>query len=726
VQTARPAEAGPDIGASRLRLLGVVLICAQVSLVPVVFDYSADFPFPVVKALLSHGLAYALVGVMAGLLIRFGRSLIVWSWIHVGVLVFAGANLVASMFAPDLNVALFGTHARMLGLGTILDFVVLYFAIVLFVRTRSEAAAVVLSAFAGSVVVLAYEFVQFAGKDPLDWNVGTAIRPFSTLGQTTTLAEYLAVLGVGALTLAFFDAALRRAVRIGLVGYSCLLFAAALVTQTRSAFFAVLAAGILVIALLWTSHPGRRARAITLGGALAAAAALTLVVLLTPLGARVLGTVEVPGTDATNALSPPRLEGAAEVRIGLYTTAVQMLRDRPIFGFGPDNFAAAFPTYRTESEHPEIQQSLPTSAHGWPAQIAATSGLVGLVAFVGIVVSALILTIRRGFHPGRWMAAAMLIAFLAAGLTTVSDVGVDWIFWVSAAAIAALTARDPALAARAIAKETGRRQSRVLDHVDRWTVGRVAAWSSSALGLLLALTIGSANDASRSIREAQLQRVAGRVQQAVVSAARAVGEDPRRPEYWDGLGLAYIAAQRTTDAIGAFDKAARLAPYNVIYLGDLASANLLLAQRGDASAAVRAREIAERGVRVDPNNPQVHLTRAVVMQVTGDMSAALDSVERALALAPVWNDPQLPTTAMQVLLSNSRPSEAIAIGRRAIATLGNPQDTFQIYVELARALDAVGQHSDAIAALDAALAIRPGDFGALQLRAQISAGMAAH
>ena len=72
-----------DLLASKLRLLGVALVCAKVALLPVVFDYSADFPFPVTKALLSHALAYVLAGVLIGLTVQFRRSLLVWSWIHV-------------------------------------------------------------------------------------------------------------------------------------------------------------------------------------------------------------------------------------------------------------------------------------------------------------------------------------------------------------------------------------------------------------------------------------------------------------------------------------------------------------------------------------------------------------------------------------------------------------------------------------------------------------------
>jgi O-antigen ligase/cytochrome c-type biogenesis protein CcmH/NrfG len=690
-------------------------------LVPVVFDYSADFPFPVVKALLSHGLAYTLAGVLAGLLVRFGRSLMVWSWIHVPVAAFLVANLLATAFAADVNVALFGTHARMLGLATVLDFGLLYFAIALLVRTRAEATAVVLSALVGSVVVFAYGFVQLAGRDPFDWNVATTTRPFSTLGQTTTLGEYLAVVGVGALTLALFESALRRVTRAALGSYACLLLAGVLVTQTRSAFIGVTIAGVLVIGLVWLRHPSTRARSMSLAGGVGTVAVLALVLFFTPLGTRVLGTVDVLGTDATGGQSAPRLEQSADGRIGLYAAVIQMVRDRPILGFGPDNFAVAFPQYRSESEPSEIQQSLPTSAHGWPAQIAATSGLVGLAAFIASAVLALVVVVRRGLHPASWMTAAMLAAFLGAGFTTVSDIAVDWLFWASLAAVAAISGRP--FAHIAIASREARHLPRSDPGVG-WTLRGVAAWSCCALGLLLAVTIGPAYDASRSIREAQQHRVAGRTQQAVLAAARAVGEDTRRSEYWDGLGLAYIAAQRTADAIRAFDKAAGLARYNVTYLGDLASANLLLAQSGDSSAGGRARDVADRGVRVDPNNPQAHLTRAVVMQVTGDMSAALDSVQRALALDPASTNAHLYTTATQVFLANSRPSEAISVARRAIAILGASQDAFQINVDLARALAAVGQRAEAIATLDAALKIRPGDPEALQLRSQISASMA--
>ena len=115
------------------------MLCAEIVAVPLALDPGADVAFTVPKVLLSHGLAYVLTAVMAGLLVRFGRSFFVWSWLHVCVAAFLAASALATAFAADPFLAAFGTHARMLGLGTIADWAVLYLAVVLLIRTRVEA-----------------------------------------------------------------------------------------------------------------------------------------------------------------------------------------------------------------------------------------------------------------------------------------------------------------------------------------------------------------------------------------------------------------------------------------------------------------------------------------------------------------------------------------------------------------------------------------------------------
>ena len=141
-------------GRSWLHLVGVGLLCAKVALVPLIFDGALDMPFVVPKALVSHGLAYLLAATIAALVIRHRRQALVTSLLHFPVVALVLVSSVATVFAVDPSLALFGSHARMLGLASILDFAVFYLGIVLFIRTRRDAAAVVACALAASAFVL--------------------------------------------------------------------------------------------------------------------------------------------------------------------------------------------------------------------------------------------------------------------------------------------------------------------------------------------------------------------------------------------------------------------------------------------------------------------------------------------------------------------------------------------------------------------------------------------
>src|SRR5258708_40244155 len=108
---AQPAPSSDFLG-SRLRLLGIALVCAKVALIPAVFDHDSNVPFSVIKALLSHALAYVLAGVILVLIVRYGRTLIVWSLLHGPLVAFLAANSAATLFAVDPLQAMHEAHSR--------------------------------------------------------------------------------------------------------------------------------------------------------------------------------------------------------------------------------------------------------------------------------------------------------------------------------------------------------------------------------------------------------------------------------------------------------------------------------------------------------------------------------------------------------------------------------------------------------------------------------------
>ena len=694
----------------------MALICAKVALVPLVFDPASDEPFVVPKALLSHGLAYALAGVMVGLAIQFDRSLLVRSWLHAPVLAFLALSVAATAFAADPITALYGEHARMVGLATIADGVLLYFAIVLLVRTRAEAIAVIGSGLVAAGIVLVYEFIQLAARDPFRWSVNGAVRPFSAIGQSTNLGLYVAVVVVCAVACALLAPRLALWVRASLIVLGAVALAGLVVTQTRSGLLGLLTGFGILLLLTFIAHPNRRARLISLAAAIGGSALLGAVLFFTPLGARVLTTVQFTPEPGTNSESDPRLEQSADVRLALYRVAVDMVRERPLLGYGPDDFAVGLAKYRGENEPFEVQHGLTTSAHSWVAHVAAGSGILGLLSFGAIAASALWLTVRAGFRPVAWIGAGTLAAWLGSALTTVNAVSTDWLFWAALGAIGAATAVATTKDTVAGIPSRARRSSLFERRSSSLSFVPVAC---AVIACLLALTPITAFGASRSARSSEGMRLSGRANEAIDLGLKATGADPQRAEYWHTLGLAYVQADKLKESTSAFLEAIRLAPYDIRHLGDLARAYVLLARAGDATMVGKARDVADRAIQADPNNPQAHVTRAVVMQGTGNLPEALVSINRAFELEPISSLVEVYRTATQVLLGLGRKDEAIAMGRKGVRDLVNPQDAALIRIELARALAANGQLTEALSELDLVLAVRPNDPTATQLKAQI-------
>jgi cytochrome c-type biogenesis protein CcmH/NrfG/O-antigen ligase len=714
---AAKADPGLAFHESKLRVFGVALVCAYVALVPLAFDYAADLPFVVPKALLSHSIAYVLVGVMAGLIIRFGREALVWSWLHVPILAFLVANVAATIFAEDRLLALYGTHGRMLGLGTIAAWTALYFGVVTLIRTRRDVVALVAAGLMSAVVMLGYECVQLLGRDPFVWNSDTAVRPFSTNGQATSLAAYFTVLAVSAFAVALAVRDMPRWRRLALLLFSAALLAGAAATGTRAALIGLAIGSTVLVALIWLKHPSRRARLI----AAAASAAVTLgfaaLLTLTPIGGRILQVSPVAGDSEEGILARFDL-ASVDVRAVLYQVALDVVRERPLLGGGPDNFVVGMTRHRPEHGPDEARLSFATSAHSWVAQIVTGSGLIGLASFIAIVAGVAVLTARSGFYAIPVAAAAGVATHLGTGLTSVTDVGSDWLFWVACALMVGFTARaSHEVSTSSVVAESIRRRARPV--LRAAPGGLVLALLCTAAGISLALTSLRAMDASRSARLSQNSRLAGAVGPALDAGLAATTADPGRAEYWQRLGLAYVSVSRWPDAADALDRAVRLAPWDVRYVQDLVQTQLILASGGDNAARARAERLVDEAVRRDPNYPAAHYTRAVVMQLNGRVQEGLRSIERAMVLSPNTTDRLYYVIATQLYVAAGRAEDGVRVARVGLSVTDSPQ----IRIELARALLASGRAQEALPQVDYILAAEPGNTEAQRLRSEILAAI---
>jgi Tfp pilus assembly protein PilF len=407
-----------------------------------------------------------------------------------------------------------------------------------------------------------------------------------------------------------------------------------------------------------------------------------------------------------------------DVRAVLYQVAVDIVRERPLLGYGPDNFVVGISRHRPERGPDEARLSYATSAHSWVAQIATGSGLIGLAAFIAIIVGLAVLTARSDFLAVPVAAASALAAHLGTGLTSVSDVGSDWVFWIAAALLVTFTSRVEGVSPSALASGSVRRKtSQRIFGASR--AGIALAVLCTAVGIGLALTSARALDASRSARVSEDARMVGRAGQALDAGLAATTVDPNRAEYWHLLGLAYVSGGRWRDAAAAFDRAVRLAPWDLRNIGDLVQTQILLARDGDAAARVRAEQLVNEAVRRDPNYPDAQYTRAVVMQFIGNAPEALSSIERALTLSPQTTNAQLYVVATQSYVAVGRAEDGVRVARLGLSVTDSPQ----IRIELARALLASGRAGEALAEVDKVLAAEPGNAPAQRLRSEITAAI---
>jgi len=303
----------------------------------------------------------------------------------------------------------------------------------------------------------------------------------------------------------------------------------------------------------------------------------------------------------------------------LYEAALNATRDRPILGWGPDSFGVAFPNYRTADPAGAPGNQPESSAHNWLLEAAATTGIVGALSALALVVVAAEELYRVGLRRVPALAGPLLlglIAYWAHGLVSGGSVRVAWFGWAGLGAAASVTTAALPAALR-----------RRLDFA-----GSAVAVGASCLVSLVGVF---ALDASHLAASAQSALSSRRFDVAAASASAATNRDSGRAEYWEVLGLAHAANERWRDAGNAFAEAAKHAPYIATHYANVARNRARQALAGDQSSGGpdAALNAARRAVAVDPNNWESESVLAEVQNAFGQPEQALETLATAVALS---------------------------------------------------------------------------------------------
>ncbi len=675
------SAASPTFESSWPRRALVWLVAFKVVALVVVFQPFGLQSFDLPKVGWSRAGEWLTVAVLALALARYGTSIVPRTKLHVAVLAFLVVNGLATVLAENRYVALFGEYGRFLGLSFVADMAVLYLAIATAFR-RAADWLVLLGAVGGaSLVAIAYGFIQRAGFDPIVWADASQQRPFATFGNPDMFAHFLSACFGAAVGVALFAEGRRALVVRALAAVLALLTMAIVsVVATRGSAIGLGAVLIAVpIVYLRVRNFGRRAVVATLVGTLVGIAGLVGFVAASPLGARIRAAAQ--GVQL-------------EDRLTIYRSGLEAFLDRPLLGFGPDNFGVAYVRHR-EPQSTDILSgvTLVTSAHSWLLQAATTTGVLGLASLLGLIVS-FAWSAWRGLARAPAIAAPAFLAcvgYFGNGLVSPNSVMVDWIPWLAFGAIASLHSRDPSEihAARNV---------------------RLLAVPVMAVGIVGALSARNMLEANHSAWIAQSVRN----QSDPSFALAAVRLDDGRARYWMLLGSAYEQRRQWRAATDAYSEAVSRAPHQAVYWANLSASRLHLAVEGEPRGTLDTAFAAARSaIAADPNNPVGHAALAQTASAAGQYDLAFRELDIAVRL-----DRRNGGYDLLAADTATRSNDAEA-ARKNLEELLTLKESVPLRVALARVALKLNDRQAALSNLRRALERDPVDADAKKLLAEI-------
>jgi O-antigen ligase len=208
--------------------------------------------------------------------------------------------------------------------------------------------------------------------------------------------RYLAVVMVMLATLLLWPRRTRDVVWVSVL--LAVLWGGLVLSLSQSSFAALLVGLAVLAAVRWRAWP-------VIGAVGAALAVLAIVVFAIP------GSVHLQGHSAKS------LNRATSGRVDLMRGGLGMFADRPLYGYGSGSFAERF---RAREKKGQAQAA--SASHTIPITVAAEQGVIGLAAYVFVLVAAFrllfggLLRLRREAAPSPRQLGRMVVAAAFAAL----------------------------------------------------------------------------------------------------------------------------------------------------------------------------------------------------------------------------------------------------------------------------------------------------------------------
>jgi len=357
-------------------------------ILPLAFFPKSSEIFEFNKMCLVYGATVLIVGMWAAQMVRQKKIIFRRSSLDIPLLFFVLTQAIATELSIEPRTSLWGYYSRFHGgLASTICYALLYWAYVSHMDRR-ETKVVIRNTLAAGLVVSLWGGLEHWGRSPSClimrgkwdtscWVQDVQARVFATFGQPNWMAAYL----VTVIPLALQK--VRKRGEKSWVGVAVILFAALWFTKSRSGLLGMGAAYAIFWGATWLQNKSKKTmrKGVVLVGVLVIAAGL----LWTEgkIGAMQdskpvdLGEVEL------------NITPSSEIRKIVWRGAIRAWQERPIWGSGVETFAFAYAKHRPAEHNLTSEWNFTyNKAHNEFLNLAVTTGTLGLVAYLWLIVAA--------------------------------------------------------------------------------------------------------------------------------------------------------------------------------------------------------------------------------------------------------------------------------------------------------------------------------------------------
>ncbi len=428
---------------TKIRKLVPYLIAATF-IAPLILLNNYIFPFIVPKIVFFRSLVLIIAGCYALLLVsNFSKYRPRFSFLTTSILLFWLSFAISTFTGVDWYRSFWDNHERMLGLFTITHYTILYLIASSVLEFDREWNTVFRSALIlGSLVMLIGVWQKFVNPQALlnngSWRVS------ATLGNSIYYSGYgLFLMFLGGLQ--FFREQSKNwkyvALSVGLLGFLGIFFGG-----TRGTILGMLA-GFITLAFCYIVLEKEKTKTRTVITYLAAVGVVVFSLLFVFRQTAFVSGIPGLGRLLNTSFS---LNSTESTRPMAWSTAVDAWKEKPLFGWGPNNFYYAF----NEHYNPQFlkfgwNETWFDNAHSVIFNTLTVQGIVGIATYLLIYIAActlILVGVRRGIIRSQvgYISASFLVAHFV-GLVTVFENPTSYLYFFVFVAFVAFSTRGVAL-----------------------------------------------------------------------------------------------------------------------------------------------------------------------------------------------------------------------------------------------------------------------------------------